>query len=203
MPKHLPLLTLLLLATLAGCRTPPATLPTLYGNGALPRVAAAQPVRLDEYRAPPELAGLRGDGEISHTGGNGWRQWLFGDADTRLKVTLYGLPGGWEDLSATRIVSGHYGHLRQQRVNRVYNSADQSIRFLHERLFDLEGRITASGTYLINRPNRRPLHETLLLTLAGDHFVRLETASRERDTRDLLRLSKRALAEFKAYQGER
>ncbi|HCE41006.1 MAG TPA: hypothetical protein DEV80_13215, partial [Alcanivorax sp.] len=100
----------------------------------------------------------------------------------------------------TRLVSGHYGQLRQQRVNRVYNSADLSLRVVQERLFDLEGHVTASGAYLINRPNRRPLYETLLLTVDGDRFIRIEAASREGDTTALLRLSKRALAEFRAFR---
>lgn len=197
------LLAVLLPALLAGCQTPaPRGLPDLRGGGTLPREVSAPPARLDGYRAPARLAGLDGDGTVSRPGEDGWRQWRFANADTRLRLTLYGLPGGWQDLSDTRIVSGHYGQLRQQRVNRVYNSADQSIRFVGERLFDLEGHVTASGAWLINRPDCRPLYETLLLTSGPGHFIRLEAASRDRDTTALLRLSKRALAEFRAYQGK-
>ena len=200
-PPVAPLLALSLALLLAACQGPaPATLPNLQAGGTLPRPVNAAPAQLDGYRMPARLAGLEGDGAISRPGEDGWRQWRFADADTRLKVTLYGLPGGWQDLSATRIVSGHYGQLRQQRVNRVYNSRDQSIRVVGERLFDLEGHVTASGAWLINRPGQRPLHETLLLTTGPGHFIRLEAASRQRDTTALLRLSKRALAEFRAGQ---
>ena len=194
------------LLSLAGCATPAAqnSIRTLEGGDGdtLPRQITAPPLALDRFHAPPGLAGLASDGEISSER-SGWRRWLFGDPDTRLTVTVYGLPAGWRDLDEERVVSGHYGQLRQQRVNRVYNSNNQSIRFTSERLFDLEGRLTASARYLINQPGRRPLYEVLLLTVNGDHFVRIESASRERNTTELLRLSKRALAEFRAFQAAR
>ena len=41
----------------------------------------------------------------------------------------------------------------------------------------------------------------LLLTVDDDHFVRIESGSRERKTTELLQISKRALAEFRAFQG--
>lgn len=189
--------------SLAGCTTPAPqnSIRTLQGGdgGTLPRQMAQQALALDHFHAPPRLAGLESNGEISSDRA-GWRQWLFGDPDTRLTVTIYGLPGGWHDLGQERIVSGHYGQLRQQRINRVYNSDNQSIRFTSERLFDLEGHLTASARYLVNQPGRRPLQEALLLTVDGDHFVRIEGASRERKTTELLQMSKRALAEFRAFQ---
>jgi len=191
--------------SLAGCATPAAqnSIRTLEGGGdSLPRQLAGQPLALDRFHAPPRLAGLESDGEISSDRA-GWRQWLFGDRDTRLTVTVYGLPAGWDELDEERVVSGHYGQLRQQRINRVYNSDNQSIRFTSERLSDLEGHLTASARYLVNEPGRRPLREVLLLTVDGDHFVRIEGGSRERKTTELLRISKRALAEFRAFQAAR
>lgn len=194
------------LLSLTGC-TGPATqnsIRTLQGSDGdtLPRRMTQHTLALERFHAPPRLGGLDSDGEISSDRA-GWRQWLFGDPDTRLTVTVYGLPAGWRDLDQERIVSGHYGQLRQQRVNRVYNSDNQSIRFTSERLFDLEGRLTASARYLINQPGRRPLHEVLLLTVDDDHFVRVESGSRERNATELLRMSKRALAEFRAFQASR
>lgn len=192
--------------SLAGCATPAPqnSIRTLEGGdgGTLPRQMAGQPLALDRFQAPPALAGLESNGEISSER-SGWRQWLFGDPGTRLTVTVYGLPAGWRDLEQERIVSGHYGQLRQQRINRVYNSDNQSIRFTQERLFDLEGRLTASARYLVNQPGRRPLHEVLLLTVDNDYFVRIESGSRERKTPELLSMSKRALAEFRAFQAAR
>ena len=192
--------------SLTGCATPAPenSIRTLQGGDGdtLPRQLAGQTLALDRFRGPPELAGLESNGEIS-SDRSGWRQWLFGDPRTRLTVTVYGLPAGWRDLGQERIVSGHYGQLRQQRINRVYNSDNQSIRFTSERLFDLEGRLTASARYLVNQPGRRPLREVLLLTVDDDHFVRIESGSRERDTTELLRMSKRALAEFRAFQAAR
>jgi len=192
--------------SLAGCAAPAPenNIRTLQGGdgGSLPRQLAGQTLALDRFRGPPELAGLESNGEIS-SDRSGWRQWLFGDPGTRLTVTVYGLPAGWQDLGQERIVSGHYGQLRQQRINRVYNSDNRSIRFTSERLFDLEGRLTASARYLVNQPGRRPLHEVLLLTMDGDHFVRIESGSRERKTTELLQMSKRALAEFRAFQAAR
>jgi hypothetical protein len=94
-------------------------------------------------------------------------------------VTVYGLPAGWQDLGQERIVSGHYGQLRQQRINRVYNSDNQSIRFTSERLFDLEAASPPAPATWFNQPGRRPLHEVLLLTVDGDHFVRIESGSRD------------------------
>jgi|TARA_R100001143_G_scaffold37945_1_gene35278 hypothetical protein len=188
--------------SLAGCAGPPTnSIRTLEGGdgGTLPRHLGEPPLALDRFHAPPGLAGLDSDGEIS-SDRSGWRQWLFGDPDTRLTVTVYGLPAGWQDLDEERVVSGHYGQLRQQRVNRVYNSDNQSIRFTSERLFDLEGRLTASARYLVNQPGRQPLREVLLLTVDGDYFVRIESGSRERKTTELLQMSKRALAEFRAFQ---
>ncbi|MBL7249397.1 hypothetical protein [Alloalcanivorax marinus] len=198
----LPALLIVVLA--GGCASPPptATIPELRARDAVdrtPPAPAAMPVWLAAAQAPPRLAGLDRDGEISNDD-QGWRRWVYGDPNRRLTLTLYGLPEGWQDLDATRLVSGHYGQLRQQRVNRVYNSDDLSLRVVRERLFDLEGHVTASGAYLINRPNRRPLYETLLLTVDGDRFIRIEAASREADTTALLRLSKRALAEFRAFE---
>lgn len=191
------------LLSLAGCATPAAqnSIRTLEGGDgdSLPRQIAARPLALDRFRAPPALAGLKRDGDISNHQ-SGWRQWLFGEPQTRLTVTVYGLPAGWRELDEARVVSGHYGQLRQRRVNRVYNSDNQSIRFTSERLFDLEGRLTASARYLINQPGRRPLHEVLLLTVDDHHFVRIESGSREYNTTELLRMSKRALAEFRAFQ---
>ncbi len=191
------------LLTLTACagQAPQNSIRTLQASdgSTLPRHLTEQPLALERFRAPPRLAGLEGNGEISSDQA-GWRQWLFGDPDTRLTVTVYGLPPGWRDLGQERIVSGHYGQLRQQRVNRVYNSDNQSIRFTSERLFDLEGRLTASARYLINQPGRQPRHEVLLLTVDGDHFVRVEGASRARKNIELLRISKRALAEFRAFQ---
>ncbi|HEX5677143.1 MAG TPA: hypothetical protein VFX91_04140 [Alcanivorax sp.] len=180
---------------------PQNSIRTLQGSDGdtLPRQVARPPLALDRFHAPPGLAGLDSNGEISNDQA-GWRQWLFGDPDTRLTVTVYGLPGGWRDLDQQRIVSGHYGQLRQQRIHQVYNSDNQSIRFISERLFDLEGRLTASARYLINQPGHRPLYEVLLLTVDDHHFVRVESASRERNATELLRMSKRALAEFRALQ---
>jgi hypothetical protein len=201
--RTLPALLASAVLSLAGCATPATqnSIRTLQaGDGdSLPRQVPDQPLALGRFHAPPELAGLASDGEIS-SDRSGWRQWLFGDPDTRLTVTVYGLPAGWRDLDEERVVSGHYGQLRQQRINRVYNSDNQSIRFTSERLFDLEGHLTASARYLVNQPDRRPLREVLLLTVDGDHFVRIESGSRERNTTELLRLSKRALAEFRAFQ---
>ncbi len=204
--RTLPALLAGALLSLAGCAnpTPENSIRTLQGNDGdtLPRQLAGQTLTLDRFGAPPDLAGLESNGEISSDRA-GWRQWLFGDPRTRLTVTVYGLPAGWRDLDQERIVSGHYGQLRQQRINRVYNSDNQSIRFTSERLFDLEGRLTASARYLVNEPDRRPLHEVLLLTVDDDHFVRIESGSRERDTTELLQMSKRALAEFRAFQAGR
>ena len=201
--RTLPALLASAVLSLAGCATPATqnSIRTLQAGGgdSLPRQLPDQPLALGRFHAPPELAGLESNGEIS-SDRSGWRQWLFGDPDTRLTVTVYGLPAGWRDLDEERVVSGHYGQLRQQRINRVYNSDNQSIRFTSERLFDLEGHLTASARYLVNQPDRRPLREVLLLTVDGDHFVRIESGSRERNTTELLRLSKRALAEFRAFQ---
>lgn len=195
---------LCVIVLLGGCAsTPPttATIPELKARDAAetPSPPPAMPAWLAAAQAPPRLAGLDRDGEISNDE-QGWRRWVYGAPHRRLTLTLYGLPAGWDGLDDTRLVSGHYGQLRQQRVNRVYNSADLSLRVVQERLFDLEGHVTASGAYLINRPNRRPLYETLLLTVDGDRFIRIEAASREQDTTALLRLSKRALAEFRAFE---
>ncbi len=195
---------LCVIVLLGGCAsTPPttATIPELKARDAAetPSPPPAMPAWLAAAQAPPRLAGLDRDGEISNDE-QGWRRWVYGAPHRRLTLTLYGLPAGWDGLDDTRLVSGHYGQLRQQRVNRVYNSADLSLRVVQERLFDLEGHVTASGAYLINRPNRRPLYETLLLTVDGDRFIRIEAASREQDTTALLRLSKRALAEFRAFR---
>ncbi|MBF1801871.1 hypothetical protein [Alloalcanivorax profundimaris] len=199
----LPVLCIVVL--LGGCASAPpttATIPELRARDAAETPSPAPPAMpawLAAAQAPPRLAGLDRDGEISNDE-QGWRRWVYGAPHRRLTLTLYGLPAGWDGLDDTRLVSGHYGQLRQQRVNRVYNSDDLSLRFVQERLFDLEGHVTASGAYLINRPNRRPLYETLLLTLDGDRFIRIEAASREQDTTALLRLSKRALAEFRAFE---
>ena len=194
---------LLIIVVASGCASPPstATIPELRARDTLataPAPTTTMPAWLGAAQAPPRLAGLDRDGEISNSE-LGWRRWVYGNPNLRLTLTLYGLPDGWQGLDATRLVSGHYGQLRQQRVNRVYNSSDLSLRVVQERLFDLEGHVTASGAYLINRPNRRPLYETLLLSLDGDRFIRVEAASREQDTTALLRLSKRALAEFRAF----
>jgi len=191
------------LTSLGACTTPtpPHTIRNLEGDDSatLPRQVTDQPLALTRFHAPQQLAGLESDGEIS-SDRDGWRQWVFGDPGTRLTVTVYGLPGGWQDLDQQRIVSGHYGQLRQRRINRVYNSDNQSIRFTSERLFDLEGHLTASARYLVNQPGRQPLSEVLLVTVDGDHFVRVECASRALRTRQLLQISKRALAEFRAHQ---
>lgn len=197
------LLALPLCLLLAACQTTGlGTIPMLRGSDGegLPRSLPSQTQDLGHFQGPPQLAGLSADGQISQPDERGWRQWRYRGDHMVLRLTLYGLPGGWEDLSATRIVAGHYGQLRQARVDRVYENPEQTIRFQDERLFDLEGRQTASARLVINQTNRTPLYETLLLTVEGDHFIRLETASRQHHGAAQQRLAKRALAEFRAAQ---
>ncbi|ASK34198.1 hypothetical protein CEK62_07280 [Alcanivorax sp. N3-2A] len=191
---------------LAACQNAPlGTIPTLQGSdgNGLRYSLPPDAVDLQRFAGPAQLAGLKAAGQLSRPGDHGWRQWRYRDAQVALRVTVYGLPGGWQDLSPQRIVSGHYGQLRQERVDRVYHSADQSIRFQEERRFDLQGQQSVSARFIINEADRDPLYETLLLTLRNGLFIRVETASRHRDSRALHNLAKRALAEFeKANRGK-
>lgn len=192
---------------LAGCQSPDndlKTLPTLTAEtgDSLPHNIQSKPLNLDRFHAPAQLAGLRTDGVITRPDGGGWRQWRYRDAGTLMALTVYGLPGGWQGLTPKRIVAGHYGQLRQRKVNAVYDSDDQALNFVKERLFDLDGHITAIGQMLINAPDRTPTYELLLLTLDGDHFVRLNLVSRKPNTQRLARLAKIALAEFRKKNGE-
>jgi hypothetical protein len=198
------LLAALLCLPLAACQSPGlGTIPTLHGSdgAGLPYSLPAPEQDFSHFESPPRLAGLAANGQISHPDGEqGWRQWRYQGDGITLRLTLYGLPGGWQDLSPTRIVAGHYGQLRQARVDRVYHSRDQAILFRQERLFDLEGRQTASAMFIINETGRTPLYETLLLTIENHHFIRLEAASRQHQGRALQSRVKRALAEFRAAQ---
>ncbi len=120
------------LLSLTGCTGPSThnSIRTLQGSDGdtLPRQMSEHTLALERFHPPPRLGGLDSDGEISNDSA-GWRQWLFGDPDTRLTVTVYGLPAGWRDLDQERIFSPHYWQLLQQRINLVYNCDNQSIRF--------------------------------------------------------------------------
>lgn len=199
---------LLLAATgLAGCQSDTASLPTLPGSAqsaaaALPHDVPSHPFKVDRYHGPATLAGLKANGSISHDQGDGWKQWRYRDAHTLMKVTLYGLPGGWHQMTAKEIVSGHYGQLRQRKVNAIYNSANRSLKFVNEREFNLDGHETVISQMLINAPDQNPLYEVLLLTLDNNHFVRLNLLSDQPNTKRLATMAKIALTEFRKANKE-
>lgn len=202
----LPTLAATLAATvlLGGCQAPAArlgTLPTLPSRtapaAAIPHRIPGPPLNTNRFHAPAQLAGLTANGSISKPDGQGWKQWRYRDADNLLKITLYALPGGWQSLSAKRIVSGHYGQLRQRKVNDIYHSRGQALNFVKERRFNLNGRSTVISEMLINAAGEAPLYEVLLLSIDDDHFIRLELASRKPDTARLAQLAKRALTAFR------
>lgn len=198
---------LLAAAGLGGCQSNTAALPTLPGSAqaaaaALPHDVPSKPVKVDRFHSPATLAGLKADGSITRDKGDGWKQWRYRDAHTLMKVTIYGLPGGWRAMSPKDIVSGHYGQLRQRKVHEIYNSADKSLKFVNEREFNLDGHETVISQMLINAPNRTPLYEVLLLTVDGNHFTRLDLLSDRPSTKRLANLAKRALTEFRKENQE-
>lgn len=202
-----PMVLPMLLLALAGCQSDSASLPSLPDSAqsaaaALPHDMPGTRLRVDRFHGPARLAGLKANGSLSGEQGQGWKQWRYRSDHTLLKLTLYGLPGGWNTMTPKEIVSGHYGELRQRKVNAIYHSADQSLKFVNERELNLDGHETVISQMLINAPNHTPLYEVLLLTVDGNHFVRLDLLSDKPDSKRLANMAKLALTEFRKANKE-
>lgn len=112
------LLSLPILSLLVAC----AAQPVIEGGDRLPwRVPAAE-LDISALPAPQVLAGrFVLQGEINNPANQTrllryhWRE----NEQRKLDITLYPLPGGWEDLPAERMVAGHYGQIRQHLVERL------------------------------------------------------------------------------------
>lgn len=190
---------------LAGCQNNAVRLDRLPKLGAdidtgLPHSIPDAAVNVRRFHSPPRLAGLPADGTITRTEGSSWKQWRYRNTSTLLEVTVYGLPGGWQSLSPRRIIAGHYGQLRQHRINEIYHNPGRSLEFVQERLFNLNGHTTAAARMRIDIPGQSPRYEVLLLSLDGNHFLRISLASRKLDTHQLARTAKIALVQFRKAQ---
>ncbi|MDX1803627.1 MAG: hypothetical protein R3292_06065 [Alcanivorax sp.] len=166
---------------------------------ALPHEILAPKIDLKHFTAPPLLAGLKYDGEISS---HRSRTFLYRNEDRseELNVAVYGLPGGWDNMSPQRAVAGHYGELRQRRVEKALRNSANALTIVRENLIDLEGHPTAEAQMRWVEGGRPIENQALLLTLQNSTFIRITNASYQQDSRKLLQQTKRALAEFRAAQ---
>ncbi len=84
------------------------------------------PTQLETYVLQGEMAGERGIKRVA----------LYRDQSSgeTVKLALYSLPGGWEDYSAERRVSGHYLQVRNDFGRRLLKRGAQSVILIRERM---------------------------------------------------------------------
>lgn len=198
MPAHSAVWMALLL--LAGC----ASAPPEQDLGRLGLQPEVPDVDISRFQAP-ENAGafrLQGQLEVPDQDQVVFRYALPGAPDRRLDISVYPLPPGWHDLSAERIVSGHYGQVRQAFADRATHSHGKVVlRAMQEQLRrDVAGTHTVAEGVLLEESGASARLIVLEIATLPNVFVRVTASAPEAAGQEQLEDARIALTRFLEQQ---
>lgn len=187
---------------LAGCAAPPPEAPA-GDMGRLGFQPEVPKVDISRYQAPQQAGAFRLQGRLEVPDQNQvvFRYGLPGAADRRLDISLYPLPPGWHDLSAERIVSGHYGQVRQAFADRASRRPNTLLRAMQERLRrNVAGDFTVAEGVLLEE--HKGVARLIVLEIAAlpEVFVRVTASAPEVDGQEQLEDARTALTLFLEHQ---
>lgn len=184
---------------ISACATPPPE----RNMGRLGLEPKVPEVDMGAYSAP-DTAGafeLRGRMDVPDSQRTLFRYQLPGAPERKLDIALYPLPPGWHDLPEERVVSGHYGQVRQSFVDRARRRGNLHLRAMQERLRrdEASDRLVAEGVLLEESGDRARL---IVLQIAAlpKVFVRLTASAPEAVGQEQLEDARSALTAFLRHQ---
>lgn len=190
----------LLTLALAACTTaeaPPA--PVLE---TIPLPIPPAEADLAAWQVPPQLGPFRFQGEVSLENQSLRLLRYRSSDDTLLDLALFPFPGGWDTMTPSRAVAGHYGQQRQDMIERALRHGAQEVQPLAETLTGEAGLpYPLARGRLLQHYSRETLVTLMALTAVPPVFISAHTTAPADQADQLDDILRQAVITFASANG--
>ena len=183
---------MLVIVLLCGCQPHTENKARIWIGQTLPPAVSVAEVRL-----PQKLGGFTLQGEIADQRDK-LRVALYGNEGQSLRVSVYALPGGWEEFDDERRVGSQYLQTRQDFVDRLLKRGAQSVRLINESVNEgTDGDLVMASATLEASPWIPEGRVQFILTSSAHYLLQLSRDSSEKS--DAIPLLKNLTRDLVAY----